>query len=99
MDSVSASCKTLLTAVWTRTQLRSRRDRLSPRRRGMSHFPDLSFYTYGWSDGLALNVGWLDARHSHTRGETSSKFRRRLKALCRNTPILGMHMGPHTCEF
>ena len=66
----------------------------------MSYFPDLSPYTYGGARRKrVLNVGWLDKAHPYAHGETSRPFRERLELLCKNTPVMGMHMGYHGCEF
>lgn len=52
----------------------------------MSHFEDLSLYTYIHPEEdppNTLNVGWLDTKHPFPTGRTTDVFRRKLKSLCK----------------
>lgn len=52
----------------------------------MTHFDDLSPYTYIHPEEDApntVNVGWLDVRHPFRTGKTDYEFQRKLQRLCR----------------
>jgi hypothetical protein len=55
------------------------------------YFEDLSPYEYridANTDGLKiLNVGWIDAEHNFSRGETTKEFRDALLELCLSVTV------------
>lgn len=64
----------------------------------MTHFADLSPYTYFPAEGQMVNVGWLSKDHPFTRGPVSSAFAHELQRLSR-CDVENLTRGAHVCEF
>jgi hypothetical protein len=66
----------------------------------MSHFEDLTPYTYFHPEEEApgtANIGWLDRWHPFPTGETSAEFRSKLERLCQNR--VKRTRGFYSCDF
>jgi hypothetical protein len=59
----------------------------------MTYFPDGSTYSYTAGEADAVNIGWLDAKHTFPTEEPSAAFVAALARLCRHgvKPMRGYH--------
>lgn len=65
----------------------------------MTHFRDLTPYSYFELEPGTVNVGWLARWHPFPLGATSEEFRRRLIVFCENPPGRYATRGFHMCDF
>jgi hypothetical protein len=66
----------------------------------VTYFPDLSEYSYSkHAAHNTLNVGWLSCDHPFPTGETSRRFRKRLRLLCEHSDPETYTLGFHSCEL
>lgn len=63
----------------------------------MTHYPDLSPYSYYPSSRDMLNVGWLSADHEYVNGIVDDRVVDALKILC--ATYENQMRGIHQCEF
>ncbi|MGX2996276.1 DUF7919 family protein [Streptomyces sp. JNUCC 64] len=63
----------------------------------MTHYPDLSPYSYEEGDGLPLNVGWLGAGRAYARGVVDDRVVDALRML--SATYENQMRGVHFCEF
>ncbi|MFE7115098.1 hypothetical protein ACFU99_06695 [Streptomyces sp. NPDC057654] len=63
----------------------------------MTHFADLSPYSYSAPTPPALNVGWLSSEHEYSRGPTPHGLLPRLRELAKNPE--NVYRGVHFCEL
>ena len=64
----------------------------------MTHFADLSPYSYGPNHDGSLNVGWLDGSNSFPTGPVPSSVVDAILRLVRHQPVNRMR-GWHRCEL
>jgi len=65
----------------------------------MTHFDDLSPYSYQPSESPMKNVGWLGAGSSFPRGSTPARARDELLRISSEAPAENLMRGVHDCEF
>ena len=67
----------------------------------MTYYEDLTPYEYmGDPPGTqSLNVGWLSYYRPFAKGETSQEFKDKLLEYCKDTYVVNVARGFHTCEF
>ncbi|MFI2506186.1 hypothetical protein [Streptomyces sp. NPDC018972] len=63
----------------------------------MTHYPDLTRYSYDWSDQEMLNVGWLASAHGYRTGVVDERVVDALKVL--STAYDNQMRGFHHCAF
>ncbi|QXE36016.1 hypothetical protein KQY30_18915 [Streptomyces sp. GMY02] len=63
----------------------------------MTHYPDLSRYSYDESDQEMLNVGWLAPEHDYRKGLVDERVVDALRALSVGYDY--QMRGIHECEF
>ncbi|GGY97634.1 DUF7919 family protein [Streptomyces poonensis] len=63
----------------------------------MTHYPDLTRYSYDESDQEMLNVGWLAPDHSYCTGVVDERVVTALKVL--SASYDNQMRGVHHCEF